>query len=194
MPTWEITMECTFPPNRLSAPLSLFLSSPNHQTQVSAQDKASGKSQKITITSDKGRLSEDEIARMVAEAEANAEADKQARERVEAKNQLEAYLYSVRNTATETLKDKLSDADKTTLTTAATEGLSWLEEHQAEDKATYDDKRKEVETVASPIITKAYGAASPGGAPGASESTSSADDANDGGGDAPSGPTVEEVD
>ena len=75
--------------------------------QVSAQDKASGKSQKITITSDKGRLSDDEIARMVKEAEENAEEDAKAQKRIEAKNQLESYLYSLRNTVDDTLKDKI---------------------------------------------------------------------------------------
>merc|ERR1711871_1385390 len=64
--------------------------------QVSAEDKASGKSQKITITSDKGRLSEEEIERMIQEAEENADADKAMKEQVDAKNQLEAYLYSLR--------------------------------------------------------------------------------------------------
>merc|ERR1719223_1817611 len=67
--------------------------------QVSAEDKASGKTQKITITSDKGRLSEEEIERMVREAEENADADKEARDQVDAKNQLEAYLYSLRSSA-----------------------------------------------------------------------------------------------
>jgi len=130
---------------------------------------------------------------MVKEAEENAEADKEAKGRIEAKNQLEAYLYSVRTTATDTLKDKLSDADKATLTTAATEGLSWLEEHPSEDKESYDAKRKEVEDVATPIITKAYGAAAPGA--GASGAGAGGEDSSsqDGDGGAPP-PTVEEVD
>ena len=126
---------------------------------------------------------------MVKEAEDNAEADKQARERIEAKNQLEAYLYSVRTTATDTLKDKISDADKATLTTAATDGLAWLEEHPADEKETYDSKRKEVEDVATPIITKAYGAA----APGANAGTGGGSDASPESDGTPP-PTVEEVD
>ena len=194
-------MVCTFRILTVS-PRPALLSTPppprphpaTHPTQVSAQDKASGKSQKITITSDKGRLSEDEIARMVKEAEDNAEADKQSREKVEAKNQLEAYLYSIRTTATDTLKDKLSDADKTTLTTAATEGLAWLDEHPAEEKQAYDDKRKEVEAVATPIITKAYGAAAPGGPGGAEAGAGAGAGGGDGDGGAPPAPTVEEVD
>ena len=130
--------------------------------QVSAQDKASGKKQQITITSDKGRLSEDEIERMVREAEDNAEADKAAREQVEARNQLEAYLYSVRSTAEDTLKDKLDEADKELLLTTAKEGLTWLEDNVHTSKEEIEDKHKEVEAIANPIISKAYGNAAPG--------------------------------
>ena len=140
----------------------------------------SGKSQKITITSDKGRLGQEEIDRMVREAEENAEVDKAARERVEAKNQLESYLYSLRASA-DTLKDKISDEDKATLTTTVDQALSWLEEHTTEEKEVYDSKKKEVETIANPIITKAYGAAPPPeGGP------SNPPDGGD-------GPTVEEI-
>ena len=150
--------------------------------QVSAEDKASGKTQKVTITSDKGRLSEDEIERMVAEAEENAEADKQARQKVEAKNQLEAYLYSLRSSAEDGLKDKLEEDDKNTLITTATEGLAWLDEHQDEEKDSYDEKRKEVEDVANPIISKAYDAGAP-----------PQDGADPDGPEESTGPSVEEV-
>lgn len=154
--------------------------------QVSAEDKASGKVQKITITSDKGRLSDEEIARMIQEAEENAEADKIVRSRVEAKNQLESYLYSLRHTVDETLKDKIAAEDKEALSTKVTEALSWLEENPSEDKVSYDEKRKEIEAVANPIIAKAYGGT------GNDPSGSSADiPAGSGGDDA--GPTVEEV-
>eukprot|EP01038_Epipyxis_sp_PR26KG_P009233 gene9233-12447_t len=124
--------------------------------QVTAQDKASGKTQKITITSDKGRLGEDEIARMVKEAEDNAESDRLARENVESKNQLESYLYSVRASVKDTLKDKISEEDKDVVNKLVTESLTWLEEHPSESKTVYDEKKAEVEAVASPIITKAY--------------------------------------
>jgi endoplasmic reticulum chaperone BiP len=150
--------------------------------QVSAQDKASGKSQKITITSDKGRLSEDEIERMVREAEENAEADKAQRDSVEVKNQLESYLYNLRNSVEDTLKDKIPDDEKDTLLTAVNEALAWLDENQSEDKETYADKLKEIEDIANPIISKAYGASGPDGGP----DGDSEDDNDD-------GPTVEEV-
>jgi molecular chaperone DnaK (HSP70) len=158
--------------------------------QVSAQDKASGKSQKITITSDKGRLSESEIERMVKEAEENAEQDKAAKERVEAKNQLESYLYGLRNTVRDSLKDKLSEEDKSAIDTVVTEALSWIEAHPTGEKSDYDEKRSEVEAVASPIITKAYSAGAGASGPQSSSSDSTdGDDAGEG-----EGPTVEEVD
>lgn len=165
---------------------------------MSAQDKASGKSQKITITSDKGRLSEEEIARMIREAEENAEADKQVREGVEARNQLESYLYSLRTTIDETFKDKIEAADKEAVQKVVTEGLTWLEGHATGTKEEFDEKRKEIEAVASPIISKVYQAS--GGGPQAGGSDGSSDGSSNGSEEpaasdsSSSGPTVEEVD
>ena len=159
-------------------------------TQVSAQDKASGKVQKITITSDKGRLSEDEIERMLKEAEDNAESDKLARQTVEAKNQLESYLYSLRSTLDdEAMKEKIVGESRETLTKVVTDALTWLEENPSTDKDSYDEKRKEVEAVANPILTKVYAAAA--GPEGSSEASSSSADAA---ADDNAGPTVEEAD
>ncbi len=164
--------------------ISLYLTC-DCQFQVSAEDKASGKAQKITITSDKGRLSSDEIERMVKEAEENAEIDRIARQNVEAKNQLEAYLYNLRASVTDSLKDKISEDDKTTILSKVTEVLAWLEENSGQDKETYDAKRKEVEDIAGPVIAKAYSAAS-SSASGAASSTPSSDNSD-------GGPTVEEM-
>ena len=91
---------------------------------------------------------------MLKEAEENAEADKALKEKVEAKNQLEAYLYSLRSTMEDSLKDKIDDADKESLGTAVKEALSWLDDHGDGDKETYEEKRKEIETIANPIISK----------------------------------------
>ena len=156
---------------------------------MSAQDKASGKVQKITITSDKGRLSEDEIERMLKEAEDNAESDKLARQTVEAKNQLESYLYSLRSTLDdEAMKEKITGDDRENLAKIVTEALSWLEENSSAEKDAYDEKRKEVESVANPILTKVYAATA--GPEGQSEApSSSAEAAEDN-----VGPTVEEAD
>ena len=113
---------------------------------------------------------------MVREAEENAEADKALRQKVDAKNQLESYLYSLRATVTDTLKDKIDEADRDMLTKAVTEGLAWLDDHPDESKEVYDERRKSVEDLANPVIAKAYNAA---GAPAEEASSSSADAAND---------------
>lgn len=165
--------------------------------QVSAEDKASGKKQRVTITSDKGRLSEADIERMVQEAEDNAEADLALREAVDAKNMLESYLYGVKSSINDSLKDKLAEKDRTKIVNVVEDAFKWLEEHVSENKEAYEGKRKEVEAVASPIISKAYTSSPNGGAAGAEseETTSSADAAADGGEslDDPSDPTIEEV-
>lgn len=102
---------------------------------------------------------------------------------MEAKNQLEAYLYSVRSAA-ETLKDKLDATEQATLTRVASEGLAWLEEHPQEDKDAYEEKRKEAEGEASPIISKTHSGGAGGGGGESPEGPE---------GDGPAGPTVEEV-
>uniref|UniRef100_A0A7S2BPZ1 Uncharacterized protein n=1 Tax=Florenciella parvula TaxID=236787 RepID=A0A7S2BPZ1_9STRA len=132
--------------------------------QVSAVDQASGKAQSITITNDKDRLSDEEIERMVNEAEAFAEEDAKNRERVEARNNLETYLYGLRSAVDDTLKDKLEAEDAEAINTAVKDALEWLDSNQDADKDTYDEKRKEVEQVAAPIMTKVNQAAGgPGG-------------------------------
>ena len=137
--------------------------------QVSAQDLASGKVQKITITNDQGRLSDDEIEAMVAEAEKFAADDKAFRERIEARNKLEGYLYGLRNSIDEGLAEKLGDEDKATLVEASKGGLEWLDAHQEAEAEEYATKMSEIEAICSPIISKAYStdsAASAGGGEG----------------------------
>jgi molecular chaperone DnaK (HSP70) len=157
--------------------------------QVSAQDKLSGKSQSITITSDKGRLSASDIERMIKEGEENAENDRQVKEKVEARNQLESFLYGLRSTVQDTLKGKISDEDGDTILKVASEGLSWLEANTDASKDEIEQRRREVEDVASPIITRAYKNASSSGTPAdGGEPTDSSSDSSG------SGPSVEEVD
>jgi L1 cell adhesion molecule like protein len=133
---------------------------------VSAVDKSTGKSQNITITNDKGRLSKDEIERMINEAEKYAAEDDAARETIGARNSLENYVYSMRNTLEdEKFKDKIESSDKETLDAAIKEGVSWLDAHHESTKEEYEAKQKEIEKICMPIITKLYQAA--GGAPGA---------------------------
>lgn len=138
---------------------------------VQAEDKGTGNKQKITITADKGRLSEDEIARMLKEAEEYAESDKAAKETIDAKNGLEGYAYSMKNTIEdeEKLGGKIGEEDKETISKAVTETLEWLDEHKDADKEALDEKKKALEGVCNPIITKIYqasGGAPGGGAPG----------------------------
>ena len=132
--------------------------------QVSAEDKDTGKSEKITITAEKGRLSEDEIDRMVREAEEFAEDDKKTKERIDSRNALESYCYSLKNQIEDEEKGiagKVDEEDKEALETAVQEALDWLDENQEAEKDEFEAKRKEVEEVANPIIKKVY--ASTGG-------------------------------
>ncbi|KAM0748814.1 heat shock protein 70 [Meredithblackwellia eburnea MCA 4105] len=131
---------------------------------VSAADKTTGKSNKITITNDKGRLSKEEIDRMVSEAEKYKAEDEAAAARIQAKNGLETYAYNLRNSIDGDLKDKLEASDKETLDKAITETISWLDGAAEASKEEYDEKQKELEGVANPIMQKVYAAA--GGAPG----------------------------
>jgi len=164
---------------------------------VSACDKSTGKQNKITITNDKGRLSKEEIERMVNDAEKfKAEDDKQ-KERIAAKNGLESYCFNMKTTIEdEKVKDKISDDDRKAINDKCDEAIKWLDANQLAEIEEFNDKQKEVEGVCNPIITKLYqaggmpdmggmgggmpdmGGAAPGGA----------------GGQGGSGPTIEEVD
>ena len=125
---------------------------------VGAEDKGTGKSEKITITNDKGRLSQEEIERMVEEAEEFAEEDKKIKERIDARNSLETYAYNMKNTVTDSdkLGDKLEESDKSTIQVAVKEVLDWLDENQEADKEEYEEKLKEVEGICNPIVSQAY--------------------------------------
>ena len=134
--------------------------------QVSAEDKGTGKSEKITITAEKGRLSDEEIERMVQEAEEYAEEDKMMKERIDKRNGLEGYAYSLRNTLSDEEKgvaDKIDDDDKETLEEAIREVLDWIDDNQEADAEEYDEKQKGLEGIANPIMQKIYQQA--GGAP-----------------------------
>merc|ERR1711912_170315 len=131
---------------------------------VAAQDKGTGKAEKITITNDKGRLNQDEIDRMVKEAEQFAEEDKKVKGKVEAKNSLENYLYSMKNTVTDKKKlgEKISEDDKKTVLDAVEEGIKWVDANVNADEEALKEKQKEIEGICNPVISKLYGA---GGAP-----------------------------
>jgi heat shock protein 5 len=127
--------------------------------QVNAEDKGTGKAEKITITAEKGRLSEEDIERMVREAEEFAEEDKKVKGRIDAKNGLEGYLYNLKNTLDDDekgLADKLSEEDKEELTSAIDEALDWMDENPEAESEEYEDKQKEVEKIANPIMRDLY--------------------------------------
>ncbi|KGG51168.1 hypothetical protein DI09_42p110 [Mitosporidium daphniae] len=167
---------------------------------VSAVDKTTGRSNKIVITNDKGRLSKDEIERMISEAEKFRKEDEAVADRVTSRNSLESYTYSLKNSLQEkNISEKLSADERKTLDSAIDEAVKWLDQNQTLEKDAYEDKKKELEEIANPILSKIYGATGgmpeggmPGGfpaggfpgAPGASGSAAA--DAN--------GPTIEEVD
>ncbi|KAK3990504.1 putative hsp70-like protein [Cladorrhinum sp. PSN332] len=162
---------------------------------VSALEKGTGKTNQIVITNDKGRLSKEDIERMLAEAEKFKEEDEAEGLRVAAKNGLESYAYSLRNTLSDPKVDeKLDASDKETLKTEIDKIVSWLDENQQATREEYEEHQKELEGVANPIMMKFYGAGGPpggaGGVPGGFPGA---------GGPAPGathddGPTVEEVD
>merc|ERR1711903_130252 len=125
--------------------------------QVSAEDKGTGKAEKITITAEKGRLSEEDIERMVREAEEFAEEDKMVKERIDARNGLESYLYNLKNTLEDDEKaDSISAEDKKELQDMVDEILDWMDENPEADKEDYDEKQKEVEQVANPVMRQFY--------------------------------------
>jgi heat shock protein 1/8 len=165
---------------------------------VSALEKGTGKTNQIVITNDKGRLSKEEIERMLAEAEKFKEEDEAEAGRVSAKNGLESYAYSLRNTLSDPKVDeKLDASDKETLKAEIDKIVTWLDENQQATREEYEEHQKELEGVANPIMMKFYGAGgAPGGMPGGMPG--GAPGGFPGAGGAPGqdndGPTVEEVD
>ena len=123
---------------------------------ITAAEKSTGKSNKITITNDKGRLSQEQIDKMVADAEKYKEQDEKNKGRIESKNSLENYLYQMKNSIRDD-KVKLSEDDKNTINESVEEGLKWLNDHQNDEKQVYEDKLKELQDKLTPILTKASG-------------------------------------
>jgi heat shock protein 5 len=141
--------------------------------QVSAEDRGTGKSEKITITAEKGRLSQDEIERMVREAEEFADEDKKVKEKIDARNGLESYLYNLKNTLEDEekgLADKLSASDKKEVEATINEAMEWLEDNADADTEEYTKKQKEVETIVNPILKEVYQSA--GGPQGGADDSS----------------------
>jgi len=161
---------------------------------VSAVEKSTGKEQKITITNDKGRMSAEEIERLVQEAERYKSEDDANRARVEAKNALENYAFQIRNSINdEKLAGKVSEADKKKVLDAVNTTTSWLDSNQSAEKEEFEEKQKALEAIVLPILQNLQGGEGgmpggmpggfPGGAPGAGPTP-----------DADEGPKIEEID
>ena len=118
---------------------------------VSAEDKASGKSEKITITNDKGRLSKEEIEKMVQDAEKYKEEDEKYAKKIESKNGLENYCYQMKE-----MVEKLEGEDKETVETKVSETLEWLDANQSAETEEFEAKQKEISDVCTPIMVKMY--------------------------------------
>merc|ERR1711953_699714 len=165
---------------------------------VSAIEKSTGKENKITITNDKGRLSQDEIEKMVAEAEKYKAEDDANKNRVEAKNGLENYCYSLKSSiGSDEVKDKIPSDKKEELEKAIEDTISWLDANQSAEKEEYEEKQKSLEGIAMPIL-QAMGGGAVGGMPGAGGMPDMSGMPDMGGAppaaDPSSGPTIEEID
>merc|ERR1712003_414411 len=152
--------------------------------RVSAEDKGTGKKEKITITNDQNRLSPEDIERMVKDAETFAEDDAKMKEKVDAKNEFESYAYSLKNQIKDKdkLGGKLSEEDKASLEKAVDEAISWLDSHADATTEELKAEKKKLEDTATPIVSKLYqgqgGAPPPGGGEGG-EGPSSSDEKED---------------
>jgi len=156
---------------------------------VSASDKSTGKAEKITITNDKGRLSKEDIDKMVNDAEQFKAEDAKQREKIDAKNGLESYCFNIKSTMEEpNLKDKIAESDKNSILQRVDETISWLDRNQTAEVDEFKDKQKELEAVCNPVIQKMY-AQTGGSQPGNGQSCG-----RQNGQTFNQGPTVEEVD
>merc|ERR1712165_306055 len=161
---------------------------------VSAVEKAGGKSEKITITNENGRLSKEEIEKMEEESEKfKAEDDKQ-KEKVEAKNQLESYCFNIKSTLEDNaMKDKISEEERNAALEMCNDTISWLDKNQTAEAEEYKEKQNQLENAFKPVIQKLYGTSQSGS--NFSGSTGCGAESGQGfGGSNYGGPTVEEVD
>lgn len=145
--------------------------------KVTAEDKGTGNKNNIVINNNQNRLSPEEIERMIKDAEKFADEDKKVKEKVDAKNELESYVYVLKNQLSdkEKLGGKLSDDEKETITNAVEEKIKWLESNANAEVDEFKEQKKALEEIVNPIITKFYqGAGTP--PPSGGESSSDSDD------------------
>merc|ERR1712088_396694 len=156
---------------------------------VSALEKGSGKAEKITITNDKGRLSKEEIEKMVADAEKFKGEDDKQKERIAAKNGLGSYIFNLKSSLdNQEVQSKLSTEEISAAQSDLDDALKWMDSNQLAEKEEFEDKQKELETMSRPIMSKIYGGGEAGESCGQQQQRSTS---NSNGG---AGPTIEEVD
>merc|ERR1712159_674478 len=169
---------------------------------VTAKETSTGKDAHIQIKNESGRLSQSDIDRMVREAEENKAQDEQHKQRVDAKNNLENYVYSIRNTVNDPkVEGKIPAGDKDTITKVVDEAVKWLDAHQSGSKEDFDSKRPQVESTVAPLLQKISGGSAGGGCAGggcgdAAPQSKYPDTYSAGGNnaDVDEGPNIEEVD
>jgi len=154
----------------------------NGLLNVGAHDKGTGKKEAITVTNDKGRLTEEEIEKMIKDAETFADEDKKVKERVDAKNAFDGYLHSLKVAVEGSgdnpgLKEKLEEEELETIQEQLKEGEEWLQSNADADGEEIKEKQKEIEAVCAPIISKHYGAS--GGEGGGDDDDDADDDDHD---------------
>jgi endoplasmic reticulum chaperone BiP len=125
---------------------------------VSGTEKGTGKVEHITVTNDKGRLTPQEIEQMVADAEKFADQDKEIKGKIDAKHQLENYIYQMRNTIEdkEKLADKLDEDDKNSISEALSEAQDWINSNEDADLEGLEEQLKELQRICDPIVAKVY--------------------------------------
>lgn len=125
---------------------------------VSASDKGTGKKEAITITNESGRLTKEEIEQMIADSEKYADEDKAIKEKIDAKNSFENYIYQMKSSIEDKdkLKEKLEEEEKSTIADALTDSQDWLNANSDAEKDEFEDKLKELQAVCDPIIKKFY--------------------------------------
>jgi len=157
---------------------------------VSAVEKAGGKSEKITITNDQGRLSKEEIDRMLDESEQFKADDEKQKERIVAKNGLESYCFNIKSTIEDSnIKDKIPESDRKMVTDTCNDAIAWLEKNQMAEVDEFKDKQKELENKFNPIMKNLYGNNQQSGTGSCGAQNNKGFDAQTNG-----GPTIEEVD
>jgi heat shock protein 1/8 len=147
---------------------------------VTAEDKVTGKKNNIVITADKGRLSKDDIEKMLQDAEKYKDEDQKNRDRIESRNKLESFLFNTKSSVMNNSEIKLDEADKDVLSKAIEEGIKWLESNETATKEELDYKYEEVNGIVNPIMSKMYQGVPTGDVPS--------------GAGMPGSPKVEEVD